>query len=62
MICGVDSPPGHVHVLLPASREQWQLTIGRICSSHTFWEAVMADKFMVYVEGESEPLGALRGI
>lgn len=53
MICGADSPSGHVHVLLPGSRENWQLPIGRICSSHTFLEAAMADKFMVYVEGES---------
>jgi hypothetical protein len=54
MICGADSPPGHVHVLLPDSRNAWQLPIGRICSSHTFWEAARADKFLVYVEGETD--------
>lgn len=54
MICGADSPPGHVHVLLPDSRKQGQLPIGRICSSHTFWEAAKADKFLIYIEGEAD--------
>lgn len=55
MICGADSPPGHVHVLLPGSREDWQLPIGRICSSHTLLDIAKTDRLLAYIEGEAEP-------
>src|SRR5438552_1304630 len=52
MVCGANSPPGHMHVELPDSFTSGRrITIGRMCSSHTFWDVARTGRFMVTIEG-----------
>lgn len=55
LVCGVDSPPGHVHVDSPGSREAQAIVVGRVCSSHTLWEVIKTGQFIVSIEGDLEP-------